>query len=340
MVNFFSFDGEKHQWDSILREASDCNVFQSFNWGEYKRELGWIPYRFLGKNRGGEVCCLIQVLVKKLPFGYSMGWAAGGPVLNFRRGGNDAVADILKSLADYFSLNFPKMLLRIHSHLDDCSIYSYQLRRCFKRPFAKINSGFTIKIDLDSEELDFSKIMSSKHRYYEKKSRSSEIEWIFGVGDANISALLEVHNQMVERKKIASFAISEEGLIQLRNYFGDNGLTLLTGFFNGRPVTSCLTYDFCDHSIYMVAATNDLGRDICAAYSMIPNLLRHLSAKGIKKFDFGGIDPGNVAAEGVDHFKKGFGGSIIEYLGEWEIAPSELVRIGMNLGLVKRGGRI
>jgi hypothetical protein len=90
----------------------------------------------------------------------------------------------------------------------------------------------------------------------------------------------------------------------------------------------------------MVAATNDLGRDACAAYSMIPSLLRHLSGKGIKKFDFGGIDPGNIAAEGVDHFKKGFGGSIIEYLGEWEIASSELVRVGMSLGLIKRGGRI
>jgi lipid II:glycine glycyltransferase (peptidoglycan interpeptide bridge formation enzyme) len=85
----------------------------------------------------------------------------------------------------------------------------------------------------------------------------------------------------------------------------------------------------------MVAATNNAGRNSSAAYSMITNLLSHLAGKGVKKFDFGGIDPGNLAAQGVDHFKMGFGGKIKQPLGEWEFMSSELARFGMNLGLLK-----
>jgi lipid II:glycine glycyltransferase (peptidoglycan interpeptide bridge formation enzyme) len=90
----------------------------------------------------------------------------------------------------------------------------------------------------------------------------------------------------------------------------------------------------------MIAATNDLGRNTCAAYSMVPNLLKHLASKGIKRFDFGGIDPGNPGAAGVDHFKKGFGGSIVESLGEWEFMSSNAARFLINFGILKSGGRV
>jgi lipid II:glycine glycyltransferase (peptidoglycan interpeptide bridge formation enzyme) len=88
----------------------------------------------------------------------------------------------------------------------------------------------------------------------------------------------------------------------------------------------------------MAAATNEMGRKISAAYAMISELFVNLKSKGVEVFDFGGIDPGNLNAQGVDHFKKGFGGKIIEHLGEWESIPSETLRFFLNIGL-KRFGR-
>jgi len=50
MVNFYVFKDGQQQWDSILKAADDRNVFQSYAWGEYKREFGWSPLRTLGRN--------------------------------------------------------------------------------------------------------------------------------------------------------------------------------------------------------------------------------------------------------------------------------------------------
>jgi lipid II:glycine glycyltransferase (peptidoglycan interpeptide bridge formation enzyme) len=72
---------------------------------------------------------------------------------------------------------------------------------------------------------------------------------------------------------------------------------------------------------------------------MFYKTISYLKEINIKIFDFGGIDPINPLAEGVNHFKKGFGGTITEYLGEWEWSDSKLLRFGSNLGIWLRGGK-
>ena len=86
----------------------------------------------------------------------------------------------------------------------------------------------------------------------------------------------------------------------------------------------------------MSAASNNEGRKANLAYAMIPILFNHLKEKGIIHFDFGGIDPANSEAKGVDHFKKGFGGEIIEHLGEWDSARISFLRFIMNIYLMKK----
>ena len=76
------------------------------------------------------------------------------------------------------------------------------------------------------------------------------------------------------------------------------------------------------------------------AYAMLENLLMLLKDKGITSFDFGGIDPISKLAAGVNHFKEGFGGQVIEHQGEWECSKSEALRIAMNLGIKAKGGRL
>ncbi len=86
------------------------------------------------------------------------------------------------------------------------------------------------------------------------------------------------------------------------------------------------------------ALARALRADI-AAYAMVVKLLASLKEKGITQFDFGGIAPASLAASGVNHFKRGFGGELVEYLGEWEWVVSPSVRWGANY-LIKRTKRM
>jgi len=328
------------KWNGLLVDARDYTVFQSYGWGEYKRKAGWQPLRFVARNKDGQVVGMVQLLLKLLPMGLGMAWAAGGPVLQFGRAGSEPLGKDLAGLLQIMHEKYPRVLVRFHSHLPHDSGLAYGFNQACRRPFYKLNSGFTIHMDLNEVGDDLLSRMTSKHRYYARKAAKAPLQWRAGSSDEDIAALVLVHREMVTNKNMHSIATSEEELIKLRDALDPDGMTILTGYIDEEPVTSCLTFDFGKRAIYMVAATGNEGRKVSAAYAMIVQLIPVLQKKGIEHFDFGGLDPVTPAAEGVNHFKRGFGGQITEYLGEWEGASSEMLRVGMNLAILKKGGRV
>ncbi|MBV9866838.1 MAG: peptidoglycan bridge formation glycyltransferase FemA/FemB family protein [Abitibacteriaceae bacterium] len=77
-----------------------------------------------------------------------------------------------------------------------------------------------------------------------------------------------------------------------------------------------------------------------ASYALVNYLVEYLQQHGITEFDFGGLDPRSSAAAGVNQFKRGFGGELIEYLGEWEWASQSWLRYALNLAVWYRGSQL
>jgi lipid II:glycine glycyltransferase (peptidoglycan interpeptide bridge formation enzyme) len=132
--------------------------------------------------------------------------------------------------------------------------------------------------------------------------------------------------------------VSMEEIINLSKLYGD--ITVFTGYIDGKPVSSCLLLNFRQKSFYFMAASGKRGRDIYASYAMIYKLFEHLKKQGVIEFDFGGIDPSSDFSKGVTHFKKGFGGDLVEYLGEWDWASSRWLRLAVNLAIMFKKGRL
>ena len=326
------------EWNRLLLQARDYTVFQSYGWGEYKRLSGWQPLRYVAYAKDGDVVGMVQMLLKHLPLGFGIAWSPGGPVSLF---GSVAVApgDLAGLLAD-LQARYPRVLIRFQSHISYDAASAYAFSKTCKRSLVRLTSGFTLHMDLSDCEGRLTKRANAKHRYYMKKAAGAQIEWRIGRGDNDISTLLAIHEEMVASKKIPAIAISLSEITRLCGALGEDGVTVVTGYLDNAPVTSCMTLNFGAKSIYMVAATGMRGRKVCAAYAMIDELVRLLHQNGVKHFDFGGIDPASASAKGVDHFKRGFGGTLVEYLGEWESVRSEWVRAAMNLAILKRGRRI
>jgi len=49
MFKWKKYTGGRNQWDSLVNQF-DGNYRQCFSWGEYKRELGWDIYRYIGTD--------------------------------------------------------------------------------------------------------------------------------------------------------------------------------------------------------------------------------------------------------------------------------------------------
>ena len=333
MIVWQKFDGPPSEWDSILLNSLDYTIFQTYSWGELKREKGWLPLRLVGSHSSKGVVAMLQVLIKMMPFGFGIGWAAGGPVMYFNQGINQLSSVDLTNLLAYLHGQYPKVLFRFHSHFSRNSADSFLFNQVFKSPHFKINSGFTLGMNLGVDRVHFLSNMTSKHRYCYKKSNNISLTWSHLPGDLQIEELARIHKSMVSIKKLKESPANINDLILLRNKLGSDRVSVVIGYSNSIPIVGCMTYDFGEKSIYMIAGATHQGREVNASYAMVGELIQALGRKGIKEFDFGGVDPCNLDAKGVNHFKRGFGGLVVEQLGEWESASSQTLRFILNLVL-------
>lgn len=338
MLTWKIFDSDSNQWNRWLVQAADHNVFQSYEWGEYKRLTGWSPIRLICTNKNQQTVGMCQLLLKSLPFGLGFIWAAGGPIFKFGLSESGKPNELLEGLIRILHKDYPRALVRFHSHEISNGGLAFGFNRVCKRPYFNLNSGFSVKINFCDIRDSFRSSMTAKHRYYTKKSLENKFDWQSGNSDDLINDLSTLHDEMVKDKKLPALGMSQSDLITMRDTLGDSFL-ILTGYLDNQPATSCLVLHIGSHVFYMVAATGRIGRETSAAYAMIETLLSILKQRNMLVFDFGGIDPINSSAAGVNHFKCGFGGQIVEHLGEWESAKTEPLRVLINLAIRLRGGR-
>jgi hypothetical protein len=330
-------DGEaRRMWDAELVKAEDYAVFQSYGWGEFKRSAGFRPLRWIARDAAGNTVAMVQFLLKSLPLGFAVAWAAGGPAVRFKPAGVRSGFD-LAGLLSAVRAHVPRVLVKFDSYIADDPDAAAQFSQLCKRPRAHITSGVSIQFDISKGAKAFVERMTSKHRYYLRKAEPAQLSWEAGNGTKDIAVLVSLHRAMTTSKGLKSGSKTKSEYASLRDALGASGMTIVTGYLDGEPVTSCLTLDFGKKAFYYVAATGQTGRQIGAAYAMLPRLVEVLHGKGIELFDFGGIAPGSPKAKGVDHFKKGFGGTVIEYLGEWEWASVPFLASAVGILMKYRG---
>lgn len=328
-------DWNATRWNDALAKASDYTVFQSWGWGELKRPAGWAPLRWIATDKSGRTVAMAQTLVKRMPLGVAVAWAPGGPVLQFP-GGHDIDACDLPGLIAALKQQAPRILARFDSYIPREPHLAYALNRTLARPCTRLSSGFSITFDLSQPGGSFADGIRSKHRYYVRKADAAGIRWEDDCSERGSQALVSLHREMAESKGLAARPMTAEHCTALHEAL-DGGMTIFTGYIGERPVASCLTLDFGKKSFYYIAASGKDGRTIGASYAMIPRLVEALRAKDIEHLDFGGIAPASPQAAGVDHFKKGFGGRIVEYLGEWEWSSTPLLASAVGLMMKRKG---
>lgn len=334
MIIWGNFTESGQAWNDVLLGASDRSVFQTWGWGEYKSLHGWKAVRYMAVDGNGRVRGMVQLLIKTV-LGVKVLWAPAGPVFGFDGEREGDTASLLRALVEFLRTKYPRSLVRLHPHRENSSARSCAFASCMQRAAVRLVSGYTISMQTVDRE-SFLQQMNSKHRYYARKSDKVGIIWRFGDNDDDIRDFVRVHQDMCDAKNKQHLSVGWDEMRLMREALGGN-LLILNGSHDGEVVTTCAVLHFGGRAFYMHAATNAQGRRLSAAYAMIMHLVPALREMGIVDFDFGGIDPGNPEASGVDHFKRGFGGRVVEHIGEWELASSESLRWGINLAMKLRG---
>jgi hypothetical protein len=329
----------RESWDRTACEARDRNAFQSYAWGEYKRASGWMPARWAARDADGALLGLAQVLERPLPGGLTIGWSPGGPVCGFPGRSPKDIGAVLEGLGTFCRSRGRLIYVRFSSQEAFSEDLAQSWSRGFRRPRYPLSSGTTVRLDLRLSMSELLRLMRSKHRYYVNKALAEPIRWEAGNHPALVHALVRLTAEMARDKGLRLSDPDGRDLERLCRAMGQ-AVVLLVGHAREQPVAACLVLVYGGTSFYLKAAAGREGRASGASYAMIYKLLEHLQRRGIAEFDFGGIIPHDPAVAGVNHFKRGFGGTEVECVGEWEWAPSRWLCRLVNVAARWRGGQL
>jgi hypothetical protein len=310
-------------WDHTLAKFPKYHVFQSYRWGEFRRQYaGVMPYRWMAMDEQGGVVGLFQGCWVGTYFGIAVLISDGGPAGDLE----SCFPALRETVRQTLGVNkcYCRTFARRPYHLQETLLLK---AHAWQRALYGSSSGWSMTLDL---QLGQQKLLQGLTKNWQRNLHRAYMQkmTIEAWDTPDIHEILSIYREMEAYKGLpAQFSAAE--LSVLLETFGDQVLIYrcLSPQGDVLGLRGCLFTG--TQALDYFAATRVHARKMYVSYALMWELLHACIDKGITHYDLNGIDP--YTNEGVYHFKKGTGAVPLEYLGEWDCATSEGIRIGMNL---------
>ncbi len=324
-MNFEDID-EKY-WE--LYNSAVFHPLQAFEWGEFRKKTGIniIRRSIVEKNK---ILNPYQITLHQTPgFPYFIGYFPKGELPS-----QDLLNELEKT-GKANKLSFIQLEPNVIKN-GQLSIVNSQLRSSFHPLFTK----YTFILDLAKTEDELLKNMHHKTRYNIKLSQKHGVEVGIDNSDKAFEQYLKLTRETTKRQK---FYAHDEKYHRLmwqtlrspienhKSIFDSNKLTahLLTASYKGKTLVAYVLFTFKDTLYYPYGASSDEHREAMASPLTMWEAIKFGKSLGLSKFDMWGAanvpDPKpNDPYFGFHRFKQGFGSTLTEFIGSYDLVINPL----------------
>tara|TARA_B100001027_G_scaffold41997_2_gene26937 strand:- start:4052 stop:5098 length:1047 start_codon:yes stop_codon:yes gene_type:complete len=299
------YDGDIYKWNKFV-ESNSHEFRQLYEWGEYKKNLGWIVVRLVCETQDG-IESSAQILVKKTFFlgnvfipGNICGCLEN---LNF---------DFKLLLKKYLKVNY--LYIRIDSaEKEEHKHVHHLIKNGFKRPTYSLNTLEYCELDLKKTNETILKDAKQKWRYHHKKSLEKPI-------------ILKVETKQEHFIEINKELTSDWNI---RNTFTEREVIPLIDNL-GSKLLACTAFDKDDNLIgirvailsgkkafHLYNAVSKKGRELLPGYRLLIFMLDELRSKDIEFFNIGSTNQKRFPGPYRFKYQLGYKYSLYVSLGEW-----------------------
>jgi lipid II:glycine glycyltransferase (peptidoglycan interpeptide bridge formation enzyme) len=317
---------EAPRWDAFVA-ASDGSYLQLSPWAEVKAVNGWSVERLHGATFDPTEQDVVgaQILIRQprpLPWAFAyaprgpIGWNRSTMVERF----TDLVRGELRQRAGRVSH------LRIDPEIekggpdDEDGSFRQALKTHGWRPAAAIQPNATRIIDLAADEDALWGDLRKKWRQYVNKARTAGVTIIEADGDR----LPEFHAIYRETADRAGFLIrTEQAYRDVWEAYRPHGLArlLFAESKDGESLAALLLLRCGERVVEPYGGMTHEGGESRANYLLKWEAIRSSREQGATSYDLWGLATGGIA-----HFKTGFGGREVRYIGAWDLVLDPLGR--------------
>lgn len=295
-------------WNQYLQSHPDAHLLQTGEWGELKSNFGWEPVRIIDGEMG------IQILFRKLPLGFTVGYIPKGNVDGSLWPRIDSVckqknAIFLKLEPDLWEdqeLDIPT--------LSKADGWNTEL---ITSPH-NIQPPRTIVIDIKGSEAEILARMKQKTRYNIRLAEKK------GVIVRTWDDMESFHKMMLVTGDRDHFGIHslEYYRCAYELFHPMDMCELLVAEYEGKPLAALMVFARGRRAWYFYGASTDEERNRMPAYLLQWEAMKWAKARGCEEYDLWGVpDEEEPTLEanfekqqdglwGVYRFKRGFGGEL------------------------------
>ena len=348
-------------WDAFVAGSNPGSYLQTSAWAEVKAPNGWTPLRFMGTSLVGratvretpanpdtdadslededaganeqsesETTFGAQLLLRQPRFfPWAFAYSPRGPIL--QRWDPATLEAFTGSLRDALAASPTRVShvrvepeIELNGPFDVDGELRHALRRFGWRPGTAIQPPRTRQIDLRADEAALWGDLRKKWRQYVNKARKSEVR----VVDATIDRLPEFYSIYQETAKRAGFIIrTYESYVTVWQAFAKLGMArlLMAETPNGRGLATLFLLCVGDRVIEPYGGMTAQGAECRANYLLKWEAIRTSREQGAISYDMWGL-----SHEGIEHFKSGFGGREICYVGAWDLVLDPAGRLAFD----------
>ena len=309
-------------WDRFVEAGDPGSYLQLSGWAAVKAVNGWTSHRVVTNAVDDVGAAGAQVLVRRprpMPWGFA--YAPRGPVAG------EWNPALVGAFTRHARATLPEIAGRI-SHLridpeieadgpaDPDGAFRRALRATGWRPAPPIQPNATRIIDLRADEDALWDDLRKKWRQYVNKARKAGITVVDGDG-SRLGEFYRIYRETADR---AGFLIRAESAYRdVWEAFAPAGRArlLFAQTPDGEPQATLFLVRCGTRVVEPYGGMTTAGADSRANYLLKWDAIRTSREQGATSYDLWGLATGGIA-----HFKTGFGGREVRYIGAWDLVLS------------------
>jgi peptidoglycan pentaglycine glycine transferase (the first glycine) len=322
---------ELSAWDRFVASREPGSYLQRSGWAAVKAVNGWSSHRIVvpagsDAGAGAEPVIGAQILVRRpkpMPWGFA--YAPRGPVAV------EWDSDTISAFTEAVRGGLPAAAGRI-SHLridpeiesdgplDADGALRRDLRAAGWRPAAPIQPNATRIIDLRPDEETLWADLRKKWRQYINKARNGGVTIVESDGD-RLGEFYTIYQETAAR---AGFLIrTEQAYRDVWDAFAPTGdaRLLFAQSADGEPLATLFLVRSGTRVVEPYGGMTAAGGESRANYLLKWEAIRSSRETGATSYDLWGLATGGIA-----HFKTGFGGREVRYIGAWDLVLDPIGR--------------
>ncbi len=320
-VRIITDEDSKKEYKKFIENHERCNFQQSLEWAEIKKP-NWKPEVILAEDTEGNIIGSLCVWIRKMPIFGNIMYSSRGPICDIHD------ISIMKQLTDgakELAKKYKALALRIEPDIekedqpfrDIVTNLGYKIKDDAKDFKDEIQPRFVFRLNIkDKTEEEVMAGFHQKWRYNIRLAGKKGVE----VKEGTREDLKDFHKIMIETGKRDGFITRPlEYFEKMYDNLAPNHMKLLMAYYEGKPISGVIPIFYGNKTWYLYGASSNQHRNLMPNYLLQWEMIKMAIARHDDIYDFRGVSgvvDENHPQYGLYRFKKGFGATFTEFIGE------------------------